>query len=327
MLETVANDEVKTGVAESNAPPLFGVGIIIPTYNAEPHWAELSASLTLEGVDPAQVLIIDSTSTDATRELARKSGYRVVCVPHNEFNHGGTRQLACGYFPDAEQLVFCTQDVVFAGNRAIELLSEALDDPAVGAAYGRQMPRLDANAIERHARLFNYPATTQVRTFESRKELGIKTPFFSNSFAIYRRSALDLVGGFPSNVICGEEVYVAARMLMDGLKIVYAADAAVYHSHPISLFAEFSRYFDIGTEHARENWILKAFGNANSEGKKFILSEMRYLMQNAPHLIPLAMLRTVTKLVAYNLGTLERYLPTALKQKISDYPQFWVNGR
>ena len=170
--------------------------------------------LALEGVEPSQVLIIDSTSNDATRELARRSGYQVVCIPQAEFNHGGTRQLACSYFPDTERLLFCTQDVVFMGNRAIELLCEALDVPTVGAVYGRQLPRPEANAIERHARFFNYQQNTQIRTFESRKELGIKTAFFSNSFAMYRRSALEGGGGFPSNVILGEDTMVVARMLM-----------------------------------------------------------------------------------------------------------------
>ena len=66
------------------------------------------------------------------------------------------------------------------------------------------------------------------------------------------------------------------------------------HSHAISLSKEASRYFDTGAFHARETWMLKTFGNANSEGKKFIKSEMRYLMANAPHLIPLALLRTAT---------------------------------
>jgi rhamnosyltransferase len=306
---------------------LADIGITIPTYNAEPHWAALSSSLALEGVNPSQVLIIDSSSKDRTREFARQSGYRVVCIPQAEFNHGGTRQLACRYFPNTQRLVFCTQDVVFAGTHAIELLSEALDDPSVGAAYGRQMPRPEANAIERHARIFNYPSTTQVRTLESRKELGIKTAFFSNSFAIYRRSALESVGGFPSNVILGEDSVVVARMLLAQWKIVYRADASVFHSHMYTTWQEVSRYFDTGVHHAQQDWMMKTFGKADSEGWRFLKSEMRYLLLNAPHLIPLALLRTAAKLAAYRLGSMERHLPTALKRKLSDYPQYWKNNR
>lgn len=300
--------------------------IIIPTYNAARHWPELSSSLALEGVGPSQVLIMDSSSKDGTRELAERSGYKVVSIPQAEFNHGHTRQLACSYFPEAQKLLFCTQDVVFEGSGSVRALTKTLDDPTVGAAYGRQVPRREANAIERHGRLFNYPMTRQVRTFESRATLGMKTTFFSNSFAIYRRSALESVGGFPSNVVLGEDSFVAARMLLEGWKIVYEAEATVIHSHAFSLYQEASRYFDVGAHYQREHWIFEAFGNADSEGKRFILSELRYLRSNAPHLIPMSMLRNAVKLAAYRLGTLERYLPTTVKTRVSGYPQFWIEN-
>lgn len=307
--------------------PLTDVGIVIPTYNAARHWPELTASLALEGVHPSQVLVIDSSSKDATRELAQQSGYRVVSIPQAEFNHGGTRQFACSYFPGTEKILFCTQDVVFTGGHSIESLSQAFDDPAVGAAYGRQLPRAEANAIERHARFFNYPETSQVRTIESSAKLGIKAVFFSNSFAMYRRSALEAVGGFPDNVLLAEDSIVAARMLVAGWKVVYKGDAAVIHSHPLRLLREAARYFDTGAHHAREPWLLQTFGTANVEGKRFIASEMRYLLANAPHLIPLALLRTATKLAAYRVGAMERHLPTSLKKKFSDYPHFWEKNR
>jgi rhamnosyltransferase len=128
-------------------------------------------------------------------------------------------------------------------------------------------------------------------------------------------------------VLIGEDSIVVARMLLAGWKVVYQADASVFHSHPHNLWHEVSRYFDIGAYHAREDWMLKAFGNANSEGIHFLKSEMRYLLSNAPHLLPLALLRTATKLASYRLGSMHRHLPTALKQKLSDYPQFWANNR
>lgn len=304
---------------------LADVGIIIPTYNAAPHWDGLDGSLKLQGVDPSQVLIIDSSSKDHTRELAGQSGYRVVCIPQSEFNHGGTRQLACSFFPDAQRLLFCTQDVVFNDSASVKLMHDALDDSSVGAAYGRQLPRPEADAIERHARLFNYPGTSQIRTLASRDKLGIKTAFFSNSFAIYRRSALEAVGGFPLDVLLAEDSIVVGKMLLAGWKIVYQADATVVHSHPLNLAREASRYFDTGAHHARESWMLEHFGGPGSEGGNFFKSEMRYLWANDPKRIPFAFLRTLTKFAAYKLGTWERFLPTELKQKISDYPQFWKN--
>jgi rhamnosyltransferase len=326
-LDTISNPSAEQSVGFLQDKSPTDVVVIIPTYNAATHWQELSSSLALEGVSPSQVLIVDSSSKDGTRKLAERSGYKVVSIPQAQFNHGGTRRLACSYFPQAERLLFCTQDVVFQGTGSIEALSKVLDDPSVGAAYGRQLPRAEANAIERHGRLFNYSPTSQIRTLESRAEIGMKAVFFSNSFAVYRRSALEAVGGFPSNVIMAEDSFVAARMLLNGWKIVYKAEAAVIHSHSFSLFQEASRYFDTGAHHRREHWIFEAFGNADSEGKRFILSELRYLWSNAPHLIPIGLLRNAIKLAAYRLGYMERYFPMVLKKKISAYPQFWLENQ
>ena len=86
---------------------------------------------------------------------------------------------------------------------------------------------------------------------------------------------------------------------------------------------EFQRYFDIGVFHAREGWYLKALGGAEGEGKRFVCSELRYLRQHAPALIPAALLRTAFKLLGYRLGRLERYLPRRVKLALSMNRGFW----
>jgi rhamnosyltransferase len=308
----------------SHVPAVAFIGVIVPTYNAAPDWQAFSDSLSRQGIPPEQILIIDSSSSDSTRELARKSGYRVVGIPKEEFGHGSTRQLACGYFPQAELLVFLTQDAVLNQSTSLQLLCEAFDDPSVGAALGRQVPRREAGAIERHARFFNYPMVSQIKTFESRRELGIKAAFSSNSFAAYRRAALEQVGGFPSHVILGEDTYVAAKLLMNGWKLAYVANASVIHSHGLTLWQEFQRYFDTGVLHHREIWLLETFGRAGNEGLRFVKSEFKYLRDSgAWHLMPIAALRTITKLLAYRLGHMEHKLPLRVKRTLSMSSGFW----
>jgi rhamnosyltransferase len=254
--------------------------IIIPTYNAKDYWNPLEAALKRQGITNDQVFIIDSSSTDHTPIQAHKAGYRFKQIRNDSFRHGATRQMAVEALPWANFLVFLTQDAVPFESNSIETLVSSFSDASVGAAYGRQLPRNDADPIERHARLFNYPATSHLRTFNSRKTMGFKAAFFSNSFAAYRRSALEQVGGFPRTTIVSEDVTVAARMLMANWKLRYAADARVIHSHPHSIRNEFSRYFDIGVHHAREGWIRKEFGRASSEGMAFILSEYNFFAKD-----------------------------------------------
>ena len=302
-------------------------GIVIPTYNASRYWSRLQASFREQGISPDQVLVVDSSSTDDTRDLVQRSGYRLKKIKAENFRHGATRQMAVELLPWAEVVLFLTQDSLPFGDRPIERLLSALRDPEVGAVYGRQLPRPEADPIETHARLFNYPDHSEVRSYRDRHELGMKTILFSNSFAAFRRAALEEAGGFPKNTIVSEEVTVIARMLQLGWKIAYQADATAIHSHPLTLKQEFSRYFDIGVHRGRECWIHEDFGNASGQGQAFVRSELRFLRKQQPSLIPLAMLRNVSKWCSYQLGLHERYLPESLKEVISGQPNFWRDGR
>ena len=143
-------------------------------------------------------------------------------------------------------------------------------DPKVGAVCGRQLPHLDAAPLAKHARYFNYPEGIQVKTMADVQRLGIKTAFMSNSFAAYRGAVLSGIGGFPEHVIFAEDMYVAAKMLILGWKVVYAGDAQCFHSHNYSIAEEFKRYFDIGVFHAREKWIGQRFGSAGGEGMRYL---------------------------------------------------------
>ncbi len=301
--------------------------IIIPTYNASRYWDRLDASFKDEGIAKDQILVVDSSSTDNTRDLVRRSGYRLKQIPQQSFRHGATRQMAAESMPWADVLLYLTQDALPCGDRPIERLLTALEDPEIGAVYGRQLPRPGADPIESHARMFSYPDRSEVRSFESRHTLGMRTMFFSDAFSAFRRSALEEVGGFPKNTIVSEEFTVVSRMLMQGWKIAYQADATAIHSHPLTVAQEFSRYFDIGVHQGRESWILETFGKASGHGKAFVLSEMKFLLKTKPALIPMAALRNVSKWCSYQLGRHEQYLPATVKEAISAQPNFWHDCR
>jgi rhamnosyltransferase len=163
-----------------------------------------------------------------------------------------------------------------------------------------------------------------VRSLASRAQLGIKAVFLSNSLAAYRRSALMCVGGFPTNVIFGEDMLTAARLLLAGYKVAYVAEACVYHSHSYTMVQEFKRYFDIGVLHCREPWLLDEFGQATGEGKRFVLSELRYLQEQDAWQIPSALVRTGIKFLGYRLGRMEARFTPNIKRQLSMHPRFWT---
>lgn len=299
------------------------VAVIVPTRNAGKCWTALRDGLRLQGLAAGQVLIVDSSSEDGTRELAKAEGYQVFRIDRCDFNHGGTRKLALELVPWASLVVYLTQDAVLATPDSIDLLLSAFGDRRVAAAYGRQLPRFGAGPIEAHARLFNYPPESDVRDFESRHELGIKAAFLSNSFAAYRVNQLLEVGGFPSEVIMAEDAIVAGKLLLAGWKTAYVSDAQVYHSHPFTLAQEFQRYFDTGVYHSQEGWLRERFGDPGGEGKRFVMSELAYLTAGHFQLVPYALVRTVFKAIGYELGLHKATLGAGLSRKLSYHKSYW----
>jgi rhamnosyltransferase len=297
------------------------VALIIPTWNASPHWQSLVEGISRQSLAPDRVIVIDSSSTDGTAARARDIGFTVIQIDRSAFNHGATRQAAALAAPKADILIYLTQDAIPHGTESFRRIVDAFSDPAIAAAYGRQLPRPDASAIEAHARLFNYPPAPKVRSWESRKTLGFKSIFFSNAFGAYRRAALMSVGGFSSQVSFGEDTLAVAHLHREGWQTAYVPDALVEHSHAYSLVTASRRYFDIGVLHRRQSWLIEELGSASSEGRRFVLSELRYLSKHNPLLIPSALVRTAAKYAAYQAGRHDFRAPLSGKLYLSPKPE------
>lgn len=304
--------------------------LIILTLNGGWRLKQLMASVAAQAVHPDEKVIIDSQSTDDTVNTANSFGFTVITIPRRQFSHGGTRQLAVEFvserFPDIEAIAFMTQDAVLADEFALQQLLRSLKEPRTGAAYGRQLPYLDSGLLGAHARIFNYPDGNCIKTMADVPKLGIKTAFISNSFAVYRLTALREIGGFPKDVILSEDMYAAGKMLKRDWQVAYCADSKAYHSHDYTLLEEFRRYFDIGVFHSRETWLLQTFGKAEGEGIRFLVSEMEFLWsKNARLAMIQSFVRAGVKFAGYRLGLAQKIIPRRLKTFFSMNKAYWLN--
>ncbi len=301
------------------------ISIVIPTRNGGQSLAELLHQLegqTCSG--EFEILVVDSSSTDATREIARKHGARVIKIDVNEFDHGTTRTKAAE-MAAGEYIVFLTQDAIPADKYCISRLVAPLrqnDDIAV--TYGRQLPKSDASLFARHLRAFNYDEKSCVRCLEDKGTLGLKTVFVSNSCAAYRVGALASIGYFGGEHLFAEDACAVARLLQQGFKIAYVAEAMVFHSHNYSVFQELRRYFDVGAFHRRQHWIIDEFGSAGGAGKSYVRSELNYLFSEKHYyLLPSFFVRNLMKLAGYKLGYYHTRLPESVIPFLSMNPAWW----
>lgn len=302
---------------------MYRVGLIVPTLNAGNLWSQWLDAVSQQTYPIHRKLVVDSSSDDDTVALAADQGFETIIIARQEFNHGGTRQMAAEHLADCELLVFLTQDALLATPEAISLLVGAFSRTQVSLAYGRQLPHKNAGVIGSHARIFNYSTESIIKSRADIPRMGIKTTFCSDSFACYRRSDLLAIGGFKSELILGEDAQVAARFVLTDKQIAYVADAQVYHSHDYTVVQDFKRYFDIGVFHAQEADIFKQFGSASGEGVRFVKSELQYVGSRSPLLVLSIIIRTFAKYLAYKIGQRQHLLPIALKRRFSMHTRYW----
>jgi len=300
------------------------LSIIIPTRNGASTLSSVLTMLHRQTVSVSELLIVDSESDDTTRDIAENFGATLYSVGREEFDHGGTRswlaQEAVG-----DILVFFTQDAIPATVDALEkLIAPFKTDKDICVTYGRQLPNEGASPSASHLRLFNYPSEGAVRCFEDRERLGLKTIFVSNSFAAYKKSSLASVGYFKNGLIFGEDTCTVGRMLKEGMKIAYVAEAKVYHSHNYSWKQDFQRAFDIGVLHSTEKWLLETYGSAEKVGFGYIRSQLDDLKKMGGLLTLIDFLgRNFCKFLGYKIGRRYNILPGNLVSCMSMHGSWW----
>jgi rhamnosyltransferase len=269
-----------------------------------------------------EIIVIDSSSTDNTAQIAQNLGARVEVIPRVEFDHGGTRNRAAK-LATGDILVFLTQDALPAHSDFLEKLTKPIRDGVVVAAYAKQRATPNANPLERFMREFRFPESSSVRKLEVGQTLSVRDVAFSNAAAAYKADVFWELSGFPENVILGEDVMFVSKALKAGYAIGYCAEAQVWHTHDYTPWQQFKRYFDIGACYSRAGDTLGG-AQASGEGLRFAKAQFAFLTKEKAWLwFPRAVLELGAKWLGYRLGYFEDRLPLAWKKRMSLQPHFW----
>ena len=220
----------------NNTPTL---SLAMPTWNAGPLLAEVLSAVALQpGASQLEKVAIDSGSSDGTVEVLQRHGFRVTSIAQSEFDHGATRDRLIAECR-GEVVVLLTQDAVPADAQWLAALVSSYEDPRVGAAYCKQLPRADCNPfIARRLREWTAGKDTPVvqepvtqAEFEALPPMQRLTRCaYDNVAGSVRRAAWQAVGGFGRRPF-GEDVGFGKRLIQNGWCIVFQARSAVVHSH------------------------------------------------------------------------------------------------
>lgn len=305
------------------------VDIIIPTYKPNNDFLKLIDLLEHQDANIGKIIIVN-TEEKYFQSLVfghqfeqEHAAIEVYHISRMEFDHAATRRMAVEK-SEADFFVCMTQDAMPVDETLVSKLIEPLISGKAQASYARQLPKEDADEIERYTRDFNYPSQTIYKNSANLETMGIKTYFFSNVCAAYNRAVYEELGGFSDYAIFNEDMYYAAKLIGRGYTICYAAEAQVVHSHSYSAKEQFRRNFDIGVSHAERPDIFENI-RSESEGKKLVLNTIDHLKESGKIiLVPKLIIHSAYKYLGYKKGLKFRKLSERRIEKYTLNREYWL---
>ncbi len=304
------------------------ISVLVPVLNGARFLPAFFEALARQSVQPQEILVADSRSTDNSVEICRAHGARILSIDREEFDHGATRNLLAKEAA-GDILVYFTQDALPAGEECLErLIAAIIAEEDIACAYGRQLPAEDATPQAALLRRFNYPQQSEIRQYTDHLHYGLKTVFISNSCAAYKKDIFIATGGFESGLIFGEDTCFLGKLLAVGYRVAYCAEATVYHSHNYCLAEEFRRSFDIGVLHGSEKWLIETYGGATGIGGNFVRFALRHILRARKYYLLVDwFIRNGVKFLGYRMGRAYRWLPGPVCAYCSMHPLWWKGRR
>ena len=282
---------------------MMTVDVIIPTYRPDKKFEYLIERLQKQEY-PIHKIMILNTVTDMGLPEIKRTPYpvEVTEISLEDFDHGATRNLGARA-SDADILIYLTQDAVPADRRLItEFVNVFEKYRDINLAYGRQIPNKDCSVIEKYTRSFNYPEKSRINSIQDMDTLGVKTFFFSDVCAAYRRKQFLQRGGFEENIIFCEDSVYAGGCIMDGERLAYVAEARVIHSHNYTCMQQFHRNFDVAVAQKDHPELYDGI-SSEGEGIRLVKQTAKYLLKiRKPWLLIELVMQSGFKYMGFFLG-------------------------
>jgi cellulose synthase/poly-beta-1,6-N-acetylglucosamine synthase-like glycosyltransferase/peptidoglycan/xylan/chitin deacetylase (PgdA/CDA1 family) len=206
------------------------VSVIIPAYNEEVGIAAAVRSVAASRYPALDIIVVDDGSTDETARVVADLALAAVRVIR-QHNQGKSAALNTGIAAArGEILVLVDGDTVFAPD-TIRLLVRDLADPAVGAVSG------NTKVGNRRGLIGKWQHIEYVLGFNlDRRMFDVLQcmPTVPGAIGAFRRTALQAVGGVPSDTLA-EDTDLTMAVCRAGFLVRYEPDAIAWTEAPVTL--------------------------------------------------------------------------------------------
>jgi glycosyltransferase involved in cell wall biosynthesis len=194
--------------------------IVIRALNEDEHLPALFSGLLRQTLQPREVILVDSGSTDDTVAIAEAHGAHIVHIEPACFSFGRALNVGCAA-ATGDILVFVSAHVFPTDEYWLENLIEPFADEAVTLSYGRQTGDHRTRFSELQLMRQWYPDESNPNQ---------STPFCNNANCAVRRSAW-LERPYDEELTGLEDLAWAKQAVRAGERIAYRADATIVHIH------------------------------------------------------------------------------------------------
>jgi rhamnosyltransferase len=244
--------------------------IIIRTHNHGKLLGRLLKKIKAqEKFEDYETIVIDSSSRDNTKEVAKRSGCRVISINPKDFSHAHTFNLGAER-SKGEIILYASVDIIPKNKFWAYNLIKHFGDPKVAGAFSKQEPIKDFNLVEefKMKKIFKKDGTTLAN--------------FSNASGAIRKNVWKKIKydeKVPYQYIGGEDQQLIVEAKKKGYKTVYESKSTVYHSHKHSLKTNLYQAY-IGGIHEREikewNKEVSMLNYSRKELIKFLIKRMAW---------------------------------------------------
>lgn len=210
------------------------ISVIVPVRNEESSIGALLEMLLSQTLPPAEIVITDGGSTDATTTVIQKyidNGAPVRLIRTTRALPGRGRNLAVAH--STSEWVAFTDAGIEPQTDWLASLAEQASDGSVDVVYGSYEPRTDTFFKECAAIAYISPPVDI-------EGVSMRPRFIAS--ALMRRSVWEAVGGFPEHLRSAEDLLFMNQVEEKAFRVAYAPRAIVRWDLQPNIWRTFKRF-------------------------------------------------------------------------------------